>query len=171
MSKKLNTEPQAGFTLIEVLLALVLGVIVIGLAINFYNQGQMTYTKAQKQVDTQSQLRLAMNHIKRELSVATNVEISDAPGSYEEEFFYFYVNDDTMVLRDGTAPPKALPGCLRLPGLKVYFSKSPHKGNMVRIRMMSAEGIELNSDILIQNSASIVGDTAEKTTIKFKRIN
>ena len=142
MMKSPKNKSQAGFTLIEVLLALVLGVIVIGLAFNFYSQGQMIYTKAQKQVDAQSQLRLAMIHIKRELSVATNVEIADAPalGSYEVGFFYFYVNDNTMVLKEGTAQPKALPGCLPLPGVKVYFSKSPHKVNMVRVHMMSAEG-------------------------------
>jgi len=165
-----SNKAQAGFTLIEVLLALVLGVIVIGLAFSFYSQGQTLYSKAQNQVDAQSQLRLAMTHIKSELSVATNIEISDAPGSYEVGFFYFYVNDKTMVIKDGTASPKSLPGCLPLPELTVSFSISPHQVNMVRVHMMSGE-VELNSDILTQNTAAIVGDTTERTTIKFKRIN
>ena len=171
MIKKPMNKSQAGFTLIEVLLALMLGVIVMDLAFNFYSQGQTIYTKAQNQVDAQSQLRLEMNQIKRELSVATNVEISDAPGSYEVGFFYFYVNSNTMVIKEGTSLPKALPGCLPLPGLEVFFSKSPHQVNLVRVHMISAEGAELNSDILTQNTGAIVGDTTERTTIKFKRIN
>jgi len=188
-----KNKAQAGFTLIEVLLALVLGVMVIGLAMNFYSQGQAIYTKAQKQVDAQSQLRLAMTYIKRELSVATNVEVIDAPmpGSYEDGYFFFYVNKDTMVIKDGSASPKSLPGCLPLPELKVYFSKSSLKANMIHVKIMS-EGVELNTDILTQNTEGgdiededienegdiedegHIGDEGqitERTTVKFKRIN
>jgi hypothetical protein len=171
-----KNQAQAGFTLIEVLLAFVLGVMVIGIAINFYSQGQAIYTKAQKQVDAQSQLRLAMTHIKRELSVATNVEVIDAPmpGSYEDGYFYFYVKNDTMVIKEGSAAPKSLPGCLPLHGMKVYFSKSSLKVNMIHVKIMS-EGVELNIDIMTQNTEGgdieDEGQITERTTVKFKRIN
>lgn len=183
MNERLKS--QAGITLLEVLLAIILGTIVVGMAVNFFIQGQMTYTKAQDKTDAQSQLRIAMNNIKKELSVAiddeetnTYTEISGTPGSFEAGFLYFYVDNEAIVLNapvldSGTVVSKIQQVCQPLPGLDVTFSISPHDTNnkMLRVKMVTGEGAEMYSDILLQNIISGIRGSEEGTVLKFSRIN
>jgi len=179
--KKNNS--QAGFTLFEVLLAILLVNGVLLLAINLFSQGQLTYTKAQDKVDAQSQLRIAMNHVKHELSVAIDIEddeeyteISAAPGSFEEGSLYYYVAGNVLVLNDPISGIEQV--CQPLPGLTVTFSISPHDSNkkMLRVKMTTTEGAQMSSDILIQNLSSGIKDLTDGTegsgkVLKFNRIN
>ena len=143
---------HSGFTLIEALLGIVIGAIVITVTWNFFQLGQETFKRSQTRVDAQSQLRMVMHHIKTELSVAKNVQIiSTVPDTFDESAGYFYILNNTLVLKEDTADPQAPPGCLSLPGLQITFSKVTQGGKIVRISMVSADGTELESDIFVQN--------------------
>jgi len=169
-------KAQKGFTLIEVMLAITLAAIVIGLAVNFFSQGQLFYSKAQDKVDAQSQLRIALNQIKRELSVAESAEISGTPESYEAGYSYIYVEDNAVILNtiddDGVSEVHQV--CQPLPGLSILFSISSHDTNkeMLRIHMESEEGALIDSDILIQNISSKIEEVEPigDSVIRFKQI-
>lgn len=165
---------QDGFTVIEVLLAVFLTVIVLGVIINFFLSSQSMYNKAQERVDAQSQLRLNMDHLKEELSFAGEVTIYEnvpAEGDFLDGYAYFYVVDHTLVLREGTDAPAPLPSSVPLPGLKVLFSKSNLTDKVVRVSIQSNdEGSWLASDILIQNSTGAVAGDINGSAIAFRRI-
>jgi prepilin-type N-terminal cleavage/methylation domain-containing protein len=163
---------DSGFTLIELLLAIVIGAIVITVAINLYMFGQNTFNKSQDRVDAQAQLRLAMKHIKDDLSVATNVQIiTTVPHTFDEDANYYFVQGNTLVLKEGLAEAKAPPGSLSLPGLFITFAKVPQGGNIVRVSMNCADGTELESDIFVSNSLTAeIGGANIGNTILFETI-
>jgi prepilin-type N-terminal cleavage/methylation domain-containing protein len=177
-AKLIKQLKETGFTLIEVMLAIVLGVIVLGLAVDFFYQGNIMYTKAQNRVDAQAQFRVAMNQLKRELGVATVVRIEATPSTKVDGEYYFSVKgngydnkDNTLVLEkgnsDGSGTPIPIHGCVALPGLQVSFSKSAD--NVINVHMSCADGAELTSDIVVQNTSSVTGTSGSAVT--FETVN
>jgi competence protein ComGC len=161
MNKKIlkdKLHSQDGIALLEVLLAVMLVTVVLGVAIAIFSQGQLIYTKGQEKVDAQSQLRIAMNNVKRQLSVATRVEIANATGPLESGTLYFYIKENTLVLNAPDLDSGRIESiiCQPLPGLVITFSVSPLDTNnkMLRVHMTTEEGAELNSDVLIQNTTT-----------------
>lgn len=170
-------QSQCGMTLLEVLLAVLLVNVVIGVAIAIFSQGQLTYIKGQDKVDAQSQLRVALNNVKRELSVATNVEIAESTGTFAEKTLYFYIVDNALVLNapvleDGDVVSKIRQVSQPLPGLDVTFSISSIDTNekMLRVLMTTEEGTELYSDILVQNTSAGISGLTEGSVLIFKSV-
>lgn len=177
LKDRTQSQSQCGMALIEVLLAVLLVSVVIGVAMAIFSQGQLTYTKGQDKVDAQSQLRIAMNNIKRELSVATNVEIAGSTGSFEEGICYFYIDGNALtlnasVLEDGVLVSKIRQVSQPLPSLAVTFSISPLDTNnrMLRVQLETIEGAELYSDVLVQNTTSGISGLTEGSVLIFESI-
>lgn len=170
---KKTTSLNKGFTLIETLLGIMIGAIVITVTWNFFHLGQETFKRSQTRVDAQSQLRMAMHHIKTELSVARNVQIiSVVPDTFDESADYFYILNNMLVLKEGTAGPQPPSGCLTLSGLQITFSKVPQGGKIIRILIVTADGTELESDVFVQNHlAPDIGGVNTGNAILFETVD
>lgn len=97
-----NIKNNKGLTLVEVLVATALTVLVIAVIFSLYLFGNRSFAKSRNQYDIQSDVRLAMDAIVKELRFATSMEILNADkacdiSEQEEGFNYIYIDDGKLL--------------------------------------------------------------------------
>lgn len=91
---------KKGFTLIEVLLATVLFVVVIGLAYNIYFFSTNAFRTADTQANIQRNMRIASDFISKELRTAYEIELSSTPlidDYFDKNFQLIYIDDGVIM--------------------------------------------------------------------------
>jgi len=109
----MRTQKQKGnrgFTLIEVMIASLIFIMILGVILNIYLSGSEVYENSKLQADLQSQARLALNAAVAELSNATkttapvgqsppNLSIPAAPGNDNMTFYLPAFVQDPITLK------------------------------------------------------------------------
>lgn len=109
----------AGFTLVEVVVALTLFVLVLGAALGLYTQGTLMYKRQEIGVEVQENARLALDRMVRELRTAQQIDemtstsikftLYDETQSkyYQVRYYYDASRRQLMREKDGGSNPVA----------------------------------------------------------------
>jgi len=114
MSDRRKIHDQKGFTLVELMVALSLLLLVLGLGYTIFGFTVTTFARSETKANLQQNMRLAAQYIENDVRYAYGVEILDAidPDSLTvtENDMYIYINsdgkleirsaDDTFILSD-----------------------------------------------------------------------
>jgi len=96
MSDRRKIHDQKGFTLVELMVALSLLLLVLGLGYTIFGFTVTTFARSETKANTQQNMRLVMQHIENEVRYAKTVEIlADEPTSIpaDDPGTYIFIND------------------------------------------------------------------------------
>lgn len=153
---------KRGFTLIELMISLALVSLVLTAAYSFLGTTNKFFNVNIKRSDAQSQLRLIMDGLKKEVETSSSVNISSnssvTPSSTERMFYSGTTSGSsyTLLLKTtgGTTPAF---GDMQLKSFSITFSTSIAAPKMLTVTMSTSEGYSLTGTILSPNVISIGG--------------
>ncbi len=95
-----TTGQKKGITLVELIIALALLTVILGMAYSFFSLGMTVFRKGAGQSDIQQNLRLTADIITREIRLASELQIIDPvtiPDTVSDEYRYVFVNSANSI--------------------------------------------------------------------------
>ncbi len=136
-------DPERGFTLIEILAALVIAGLLFGGLYSFYLGGANTWQKGVRRMDNQQNARIALDYLVEELRFACNVEIT-APHEIKFRFkddpktYLFRRSGEEIVYESRNGYPSHNKIALGITGLSFEWDS----GECIKITVVSGTGNE-----------------------------
>ncbi|MBU3216749.1 prepilin-type N-terminal cleavage/methylation domain-containing protein [Clostridium estertheticum] len=165
-NNKVNIKEVAkikrGFTLIELMISIALVSLVLVAAYSFLGTTNKFFNVNSKRADAQSQLRLIMDGLKKEVGTSSIVKITSnpsvTPGSTERMFYSGTTSGSscTLLLKTTGGIASAF-GNMQLKSFSITFSTSVATPKMLTVTMSTSEGYSLTGTILAPNVSSIGG--------------
>lgn len=163
----------AGFTLLELIIAMAIFGIVVAMIVSLQLFGVKSFHAGSTQSDVQNDLRLVANRISEEVRYAENFQIYSTIPTFDNQYKYIYLDplDHLMKLRVGNGTPIVLAGALGA----VTLTFSTTSSRLIHFTISEAKNnqdFNIQSDIDLFNlgSNSILG-TSSGTVIRFGPIS
>ncbi len=175
---------KKGFTLIEIIVAIVLVGLVSGMAYSLLMFSNRMLANSNKHYDVQNDIRLASSYLTKELRFATDLEIISVSDSKTEVtsgvtgYNYFYIENGIVnqaIYDETTASYSVKPISKLIMGTESSFVKDASKNNVLNLTLTANQeekkysvstAIVLENFPLISSSKAIVGNSG--LAVKYK---
>jgi len=156
-----NVNNKQGVTVIELIVTIVLILIVLAIIWLMFLTSTAIYDKTAKKVDAQSQFRLFMDVLEKEIGYAEKVDLvninPDSPPDPSTNYYYIYIKngtkDNAVYITSSGPNSEELSPPAPLPGFSVKFEPDPEKPTkIIKVTVSADDTQDYVGSILLQNT-------------------
>jgi prepilin-type N-terminal cleavage/methylation domain-containing protein len=163
---------QAGVTLMELLVVLMLLVIVLGIAFTFYYFINHSFNRGSDQHVLQTDIRLAGDFITKEIRNATEIEVLPVPFEEDPSWRYIYLESNSIKSKVAGAVSSITEETIVGTELFAFRKDEPSGRYFVKIEIQGKKKEEqytLTTEILLNNIKS-VAEPLSGNAIRYKKL-